>query len=534
MTAAATDTDYRSTIPAGRDGFGAMLRAEWTKFHTVRAWVVGMVAAVLVTIGLCAVAAAGVHTAVRGPNGPITGPAPARPAVPVGPGGEAVSDGFVFVNQTLDGDGTITARITSMTGALLTPGQGGPEAPGVAQPAAVMPWAKAGVIVKDSTKAGSAYAAAMLTGSHGVRMQYDFTGDIAGRVRAAKGVSTSSPQWLRLTRTGSKVIAYESADGVTWTRIGSTVLPRLHQSVDVGLFVASPPLRIVHQHVGGSNGSDEPTQATVAFDNVTIDGSASGTWTTTKVGGDETPGDGRATATASGYTLIGSGEIAPFVDGDLGVFSLERSVIGAFAGITVIIIVAVLFITAEYRRWMIRTTVIASPRRARMLAAKAIVVGGVTFVAGLIAVGVALPLSRHILTSGGNRVEPAPWPAIMQVTVGTAALMAVAAVFALGLGALFKRSVGAVAAGIVLVVVPYILATAAILPVTAADWVLRISPAAAFAVQQTIPAYQQVDGYYTPEMGFYPLAPWVGFAVLCAWAAAALGLAAYRLRRSDV
>jgi hypothetical protein len=42
----ATVTEYRSTAPAGHDGFGTMLRAEWTKFRTVRAWVIGMVAAV--------------------------------------------------------------------------------------------------------------------------------------------------------------------------------------------------------------------------------------------------------------------------------------------------------------------------------------------------------------------------------------------------------------------------------------------------------------------------------------------------------
>jgi hypothetical protein len=531
----ATVTEHRSTVPAGRDGFGSMLRAEWTKFYTVRAWVIGVLAAVLVTIGLCAIAAAGVHTEVRGPNGPITGAAaPARPPLPAGPGGEAVLDGYVLVHQTLDGDGSITARITSMTGEVLTPGPNGPNAPATGQPGSISPWAKAGVIVKDGTTPGTAYAAVMVTGTHGTRMQYDFTGDIAGRDQSANAVSASSPQWLRLIRSGRMFTGYESTDGVTWTQIGSAVLQRLHQSVDVGLFVASPPKRVVEQHIGGSSGTDELTEATVAFDTITLNGSVSGSWMTTKLGGDTAPDVGSATATASGYTLVGSGDIAPLVDNDAGGFSLERSIIGAFAGITVIIIVAVLFITAEYRRWMIRTTVIASPRRARMLAAKAIVVGGITFVAGLIAVGISLPLSRQILVSAGNRVQPAPWSAFVQVTVGTAALMAVAAVFALGLGALFKRSVGAVAAGIVLVVVPYILATAAILPTAAADWVLRISPAAAFAVQQTIPAYHQVDGVYTPAMGFYPLAPWVGFAVLCAWAAAALGLAAYRLRRSDV
>ena len=38
---------------------------------------------------------------------------------------------------------------------------------------------------------------------------------------------------------------------------------------------------------------------------------------------------------------------------------------------------------------------------------------------------------------------------------------------------------------------------------------------------------------YTPSAGYWPLAPWAGFAVLCAWAAVALGLATYLLSRGD-
>ena len=40
--------------------------------------------------------------------------------------------------------------------------------------------------------------------------------------------------------------------------------------------------------------------------------------------------------------------------------------------------------TAEYRRGLIRTTLAASPRRGRMLAAKALVIGAVAFAAGLL------------------------------------------------------------------------------------------------------------------------------------------------------
>ena len=38
--------------------------------------------------------------------------------------------------------------------------------------------------------------------------------------------------------------------------------------------------------------------------------------------------------------------------------------------------------------------------------------------------------------------------------------------------------------------------------------------------------YTQVDNVYAPPTGYYPLAPWAGLAVLCAWTALALGLAA--------
>ena len=67
----------------------------------------------------------------------------------------------------------------------------------------------------------------------------------------------------------------------------------------------------------------------------------------------------------------------------------------------------------------------------------------------------------------------------------------------------------------------------------AAGWLLRVTPAAAFAVQQTLIQYPQVSNIYTPLSGYYPLAPWAGFAVLCAWAALALALAAFLLGRRD-
>jgi hypothetical protein len=89
-----------------------------------------------------------------------------------------------------------------------------------------------------------------------------------------------------------------------------------------------------------------------------------------------------------------------------------------------------------------------------------------------------------------------------------------------------------VAAVIVGIVLPWILGTAQVLPLGASEWLLRVTPAAGFAIQQSIPRYPQVTAAYTPP-AYLPLSPWTGFAVLCGYAAAAAGVALWLLRRRD-
>jgi len=102
----------------------------------------------------------------------------------------------------------------------------------------------------------------------------------------------------------------------------------------------------------------------------------------------------------------------------------------------------------------------------------------------------------------------------------------------MAIGSVARRSAVAVAAAIVVIVVPYLLAIA-FLPAGAAQWLLRVTPAAAFAVQQTAVQYPQVDNVYTPADGYFPLSAWAGFGVLVAWVAFALGLAVFLIRRRD-
>ena len=515
---AGTIAPYRSQAPAGHDGFAQLLHAEWTKFRTVRGWLIGLLVAPLLTVLLGALTASGNQCGSMGP-GPGGQLVPVPCSAPFGPGGQAVTDQFYFVHQPLAANGAITVRMTSLTSTRL------------------QPWAKAGIIIKANTTPGSAYAAMMATGSHGVRMQYDFTQDTAGLPGT---VSAASPRWLRLTRAGDTITGYDSADGTRWTEVGRATLPGLPPTVQIGLFATSPAAPTQASHVQA--GSDATTAAD-AVDHVSLQGTVPGaTWTGTAIGGSPFPAGGVApTAPLPGfhqagdtYTVTGGGDIAPAVPPGNAGTPISQTLDGAFAGLIVVAVIGAMFITAEYRRGLIHTTLAATPGRGRVLAAKAVIIGAVTFVAGFAGAAIAIPVSEHLLRENGNFFAPVSAVTWLRVVGGTAGVFAATAVLALAVGAVLRRSAAAVTTVIVVAVLPYLLAVASpAVPDAAADWLLRLTPTAAFAIQQTIPQYSQVDGTYTPFNGFFPLAPWAGFAVLCGWTVVALGLAVYLLRRRD-
>jgi hypothetical protein len=219
-TAEPAITPYQSKQPVGNDGFPQLLRSEWTKFRTIRGWVIAMAAAAIL-VGLPIVTLGNVGK----DNNSI-------PNQPIGPNGLAVVDSFYFQHRPIGADATITARVTSLTGHTLPFNPGGQLPPGHSQP---QPWTKAGVIIKTSTKAGSAYAAILVTPGHGVRFQYDFTHDVAGLTGP---VSAAAPRWVRLTRAGDLITGYDSTNGTTWTTVGTVRLAGLPATAQAGLFVA--------------------------------------------------------------------------------------------------------------------------------------------------------------------------------------------------------------------------------------------------------------------------------------------------------
>ncbi|MGR6923669.1 ABC transporter permease subunit [[Actinomadura] parvosata] len=501
-----------------------MLLAEWTKLRTVRGWVAGLVAVSLVVVGLGLLFATGSTSSCS--KGKVEVPCPTPP---LGPDGTAVEDRFYFVSMPLDGNGSITARVNSMTGQIRLPD----ATPGVRNVVSgTVPWAKAGLMVKESTEQGSAYAAVMVTAAHGVRMQHDFTHDVAG---GAQGVASGQPRWLRLSRTQDTVIGEESPDGKRWTKVGTARLEGLPARVRIGLFAASPgDVRVESNPLGGTAAAGRFSEVTALVDEVSVSGTTSGAWAQNDIGVDYdvdgTPHHpGRLVRNGGTFAITGVGDIAPNTTEG----TVERTLTGMLIALVVAIVVAVLFVTTEYRRGLMRTTLLAGPRRGRVLVAKAVVAGGATFVAGLAGAAVTVPLAVRILRGNGIFTLPVDPLTQVRVIAGAAGVLAVSAVLALALGALFRRSAPAVIVAIVVLVVPYVLATASILPDEVSRWLLRVTPAAGFAIQQSVPEYEHVISHYVPAMGYFPLPPWGGFAVLCAYAALALGLAVRRLNGRD-
>lgn len=489
MATATTHRPAPAEAPPARDGFAQVLRGEWTKLRSVRSTVWCLLLAVVLTALVSILGAQSSSTDASSSSGPQH------------------DDHFHFMHQPLEGDGTITAHV-------LTQEETGP-------------WAKAGIMIKQSTEQGTPYAAMMVTPEHGVRLQADFTTDLAGS-------ESSAPVWLRLTRSGTSITGYESADGTTWEQVGTVTLATLPQTAEVGLFANSPStgMQVVRRGGGTASAPDFET-STATFDRVSIEPVAPGPpaqWSHEDVGGpfemlDGTRLVGDATEAGGTFTVAGFGDIREIPPTERGDDDIIRNGLGGvYLGMIAIIVLGVLFITTEYAKGTIRTTFTASPRRGRVLAAKALVLGSTTFAGGLVASLATLYIVRPIQRDHGYVPPAYPDPSltdgpVLRAILGTAGFLALLALFSLGVGAILRRTAGAIVLVIALVVIPGI--AASFLPLSVEAWVQRLTPLAGLAIQQT---RERWDAW---------IGPWAGFGVMCAYTAVALGVAFWLLRRRD-
>jgi regulation of enolase protein 1 (concanavalin A-like superfamily) len=127
------------------------------------------------------------------------------------------ADQFQYAYDARSGDMTVTARVASQTN--------------------TNSWAKSGVMIRETTAANSSYVAIYITPSNGVDMQYR-NGTGASAADLARSTGKVAPYWLRLVRSANAFTGYCSADGVTWTQVG-TVSVTMATNVTAGLTVCS-------------------------------------------------------------------------------------------------------------------------------------------------------------------------------------------------------------------------------------------------------------------------------------------------------
>jgi hypothetical protein len=497
-----------------RESFLGLLRAEWTKLRSVTRWVITLVAAVILTVGLSYLAAAGNKNDPR-----------MQAQYHSGPHGQPVADTFYFVHQPVTGDTTLTVRVASLAQPPDRPflEAGHDELTRLDDPSPFAPPA-AGIMIKDGTGQGSSYAAVALTTTRGVRMQWDFAGDRPG------SASTGS-RWLRLVRSGDTITGYESADGNDWQKIDTVTPARLPSTVEVGFYVSAPDLVYTSRGGGASSVGFRTTEATGIFDSVQL--ASAGTWRGEQIGqlggAEEKRGPRPGSMRESGgtFTVTGAGKVGPDApDDDM----VETALVGVIAGLMALIAVGVLFATSEYRRGMIRTTLAATPRRGRVLAAKAIVVGATSFVLGLAGTVVSLLVAIPVLRRNGFVAPAFPEPsltdgAVARAVLLSAAFMAGVALVGLGVGVLLRHSAAAITVTIVLVLLPLIVGM--ILPGSSPKWLMYTTLAGGLATERAKPPT------ITLAEPWALIGPWAGISVVAAWAALALGLAWWRLRTRD-
>ena len=121
-----------------------------------------------------------------------------------------ISDQFQYANVLLNGDGMLTARITTMD--------------------ASDPWNKCGIMFRESLDPSSRHAFIALTSGNGIAFQYrQNTYNYSNNDNI---IGFKAPFWIRLVKAKSTYTAYGSQDSLNWFKVGN--------SVDIGFGERSP------------------------------------------------------------------------------------------------------------------------------------------------------------------------------------------------------------------------------------------------------------------------------------------------------
>ncbi|MBT0567040.1 ABC transporter permease [Williamsia sp. CHRR-6] len=187
-------------------------------------------------------------------------------------------------------------------------------------------------------------------------------------------------------------------------------------------------------------------------------------------------------------------------------------------GIIVLMIMAVLAITSEFRFGTIRTTFQAVPRREVVMGAKATVYGGLGFVVTLILGVLTIVVGKLLSGDAGSAIDLTGSTAT-RLYWGIPVYALLCVMIGLGVGALIRQTAGAIVALML--------------------WSLVVE-----SLLSAIPKVRESAPYlpfnnashFLDQRGFeidYPWGPYVSLLYFAAWALAIFGLGVWAVRRRD-
>lgn len=217
-------------------------------------------------------------------------------------------------------------------------------------------------------------------------------------------------------------------------------------------------------------------------------------------------------ARVSRWDHLDPGELRNF---DPAGFSMN----GIFLAQLAVGVLGVLVMSSEYATGQIRATLGAIPQRGVVLAAKTVVFGAVILVVGFVACLGAFAIGQAIFTAKHAGVSLGD-PGVTRAVTGGALYLAAVGLLGLGLAAILRRTAGAIATLVGLLLVVPILVN--FLPSPWNDDIAKYLPGEAGGAI-----------FHVVQRSSTALSPWAGFAVLCAYAAVALLAGAVLLDRRD-
>lgn len=199
-------------------------------------------------------------------------------------------------------------------------------------------------------------------------------------------------------------------------------------------------------------------------------------------------------------------------------FVAGRSQLGGVISQLAVGVLAILFISGEYGTGMIRSSLIAVPRRLPVLWAKMGVFAAAALPVTLVSSLVAFLLGQAVWRAHGQPAVALTDPVVLRVVLGAAVCIVLTGLCALAIGTLVRSTAGALTTMVGLFFV---------LPMLAALMPARIGDLSRFLPSNASGAV------WHAALSPVSLSPASGFALLCGYTVVLVAAAAWRLRRGD-